>query len=443
MKSKVVTFLFIFVLLLNFNFSAAAYGLQFVDSSKTANLRWKKTKITIALSNSFTQQNPAILPQADVEGALRRSLATWERVTDIKFVVTLTDKQSISPSGNAGDGVNLITIGQTTENLLLFGNKSDEISAQTRTFFNRQGFISEADIVLNPYQQFSTDGTIGTYDLESTLTHEIGHLLGLGHSSVLGATMQERQGTNGVYNLPAFVARTLSEDDITGIRALYGAKTTDVNCCGTVVGKIAQLNGKIINNLQVWAEDVESGRVISEVSVNADGSFRFDGLEAGKLRFYAQDFGNADSAMSEELGTYDVLQNKVVNISKKLKVSEKKSRLQYIGFDGQISDLAVPLSNGKFYTIYIGGKNLDLENLKIGFNSPYITANPATLIKHDYGELSVLSCEIEVNSDAPTGDYSLYIQYPNGNKQFLVGAVTVESFLNPLNSYVIPLSNKN
>lgn len=443
MKLKLITFFLIALTLLNLNFSAAAYGLQFADASKTLSLRWKKNKIFIALSTSFTQQNPAILPQTDVEGALRRSLATWEKVTDIKFIITATDKQSISPAGNAGDGVNLITIGQTPENLLLFGNTSDEISAQTRTFFNRQGFISEADIVLNPYQQFSTDGTIGSYDLESTLTHEIGHLLGLEHSSVLGATMQARQGKNGVYNLTAFAARTLSEDDITGIHALYGAKTADENCCGTVIGKITQSNSKTFKNSQVWAEDADSGKVIGEVSVNADGSFKFDSLEFGKFRFYAQDLGNADNFVSEDLGTYEVSQNKTVNISKKLRVYDRNFSLQYLGFNGQISDLAIPVNNGKFYTIYVGGKKLDLENIKIGFNSPYINVNSASITKHDYGsELSVLSCEIEVNSDTPAGDYSLYLKYPNGTKQFVVGGITVENFVNPLTGYVLPVNGK-
>jgi hypothetical protein len=261
-------------------------------------------------------QNPSIMPQSDVEGAVRRSLEAWEQASNIKFEIISTDKQTISPSGNFGDGVSLITIAQTPENLLLFGSETDEISAQTRTFYNRQGFISEADIVLNPYQQFSTDGSIGTYDLESTLTHEIGHLLGLDHSSVLGATMQARQGKNGVYNLSAFASRTLAEDDITGIRALYGAKTYGDSCCGTVVGRISQANGKAPKIYQVWGEDSGSGRIIGSVLTKPDGSFRFERLEAGNYRFYVQTDGKAEVAAGEELGDFEVVNGKTLTIIK-------------------------------------------------------------------------------------------------------------------------------
>jgi len=286
--SKPIKFFLVLFVLLSFNFSAAAYELQFADASKMVRLHWKREKIPIAISTSLTLQNPNILLQGDVEEVVRRSLETWEQAANVKFEITTTDKQTVSPSGSFGDGVSLITIAQTPENLLLFGNETDEISAQTRTFYNRRGFISEADIVLNPYQRFSTDGTIGTYDLEATLTHEIGHLLGLEHSSVLGATMQARQGKNGVYNLSAFASRTLAEDDITGIRALYGAKNSEESCCGTVVGKIIQTKGKTIKKSQVWAEESDSGRVIGSVLTNADGSFRLEGLKAGNYRFYTQ-----------------------------------------------------------------------------------------------------------------------------------------------------------
>jgi hypothetical protein len=388
-------------------------------------------------------QNPSIMPQSDVEGAVRRSLEAWEQASNIKFEIISTDKQTISPSGNFGDGVSLITIAQTPENLLLFGSETDEISAQTRTFYNRQGFISEADIVLNPYQQFSTDGSIGTYDLESTLTHEIGHLLGLDHSSVLGATMQARQGKNGVYNLSAFASRTLAEDDITGIRALYGAKTYGDSCCGTVVGRISQANGKAPKIYQVWGEDSGSGRIIGSVLTKPDGSFRFERLEAGNYRFYVQTDGKAEVAAGEELGDFEVVNGKTLTIIKKLKTAEKSFSVQYAGFNGQISDLAVPLNSGKSYLIYIGGKNLDAENLKIGFNSPHFSITPESITKHDYGsDVSVVSFELKVNSETPTGEYSIFVKSQNGARQFLVGGVTVENFLNPWSSYALPNINK-
>ena len=442
MPKPIKIFLVLFALL-SLNFSAAAYALQFTDASKTVRLRWKKGKIPVALSTSLILQSPNILPQSDVGGAVRRSLETWEQAADIKFEIISTDKQAVSPSGNYGDGISLITIAQTPENLLLFGNTTDEISAQTRTFYNQKGFISEADIVLNPYQQFSTDGTLGTYDLEATLTHEIGHLLGLEHSPVLGATMQSRQGKNGVYNLSAFASRTLAEDDITGIRALYGAKNTEDNCCGTVIGRITQAKSKTIRKFQVWAEDADSGRVISGVLTSPDGSFRFEGLEAGSYRFYAQDDGKADTAAAEELGGFEVVKGKTVSITKKVKTSEKNFSVRYAGFNGQISDLAVPLNGGKSYLIYIGRKNLDAENLKIGFNSPHFSITPDSITSHDFGsEVSVVSFEIKIDADAPTGEYSLFVKSQNGSKHFLVGGLAVENFLNPWNSYVLTPVNK-
>jgi hypothetical protein len=53
-------------------------------------------------------------------------------------------------------------------------------------------------------------------DLESVAVHEIGHLLGLGHTSVEDATM-----------FPSIAFRTrkvvLASDDVNGIQSLYGA----------------------------------------------------------------------------------------------------------------------------------------------------------------------------------------------------------------------------
>ncbi|HLM61336.1 MAG TPA: matrixin family metalloprotease, partial [Pyrinomonadaceae bacterium] len=419
---------------------AAGYANQFADSGATMRLNWKTNVIPIAFSTSLLKPNPYIKPDSDIQGAIESSLETWEKAANIKFQVSWTDKQAVSPTGKSGDSVSLVTIAPTPENLLLFGSDADVVSARTRIFFNRRGNITEADIVLNPYEQFSTDGSFGTFDFEATLTHEIGHLLGLDHSSINGATMHEHQGKNGVYNLAAFSSRTLAEDDLAGIRALYGAKPTEEQCCGTIAGKLFQANGKAAKDFQVWAEETESGRVAAGVLSSADGNFRIEGLLAGQYKVYAQDFGkNSGKTFSvEELGEVSVVKGKTQSLAKKLKSEIKNFDVRYVGFNGQVSELAVPVNSGKSYLIYVGGKNLDANKVSIGFNSSYISVTPKSLTNHKYGEdVSVISFEINVSGDAPLGEYSFFVKSKDENSEFAVGSITVETFTNSWNSYLL------
>ena len=428
------------MLLLSFSLQAMAYATQFADSGETMRLHWKTNTIPIAFSTSLTKPNPYIKPDSDIQGAIERSLETWEKAANIKFQVSWTDKQTVSPTGKSGDNVSLVTIAQTPENLLLFGSDPEVVSARTRIFFNRKGNITEADIVLNPYEQFSTDGSFGTFDFEATLTHEIGHLLGLDHSPVTGATMHAHQGKNGVYNLAAFSSRTLAEDDLTGIRALYGANSTEEYCCGTLAGKIFQSNGKPAKDFQVWAEDAVSGRVAAGVLSNAEGSFRIDGLQSGQYKVYTQDYGkhSGKSFSVEELGEVIVSKGKTQLLSKKLKSETKNFDVRYVGFNGQVSELAVPVNSGKSYLIYVGGKNLDAGKVSIGFNSSYISVTPRSLTNHKYGEdVSVISFEINVAEETPLGEYSFFVKSNGENSEFAVGSLTVETFANSWNSYLL------
>ncbi len=299
LMSKILKIFLVLLLLSSFSLSTMAYTTQFTDERETKRLHWRNGVIPIALSSSLTKENLNIKADSDVLGAVQRSLETWEKVANIKFEVITADKQSVSPSGKFGDGVSLITIAQTTDNLILFGSDSEEVSARTRIFYNGKGFITEADIVLNPYQQFSTDGSIGTFDLEATLTHEIGHLLGLEHSTIIGATMHAHQGKNGIYNLPGYSSRTLAEDDIAGIRALYGAESSNEECCGSIGGKLLTTNSKETKNFQVWAEESETGRVAAGVVTNAEGDYCIEGLPSGEYKIYAQDSSERKNSAEE------------------------------------------------------------------------------------------------------------------------------------------------
>lgn len=83
---------------------------------------------------------------------------------------------------------------------------------------HRTGEIFDADMALNLSQgQFSDCSQTcreGTIDLQNTVTHEAGHVLGLGHSLVPGATMQS-DATAG-----ATFMRSLELDDINGVCSL-------------------------------------------------------------------------------------------------------------------------------------------------------------------------------------------------------------------------------
>src|SRR5215216_330564 len=206
-------------------------------------IRWPRKTIQVALSTSLLSPGANIKPDSDVVGAARRALARWSSLSNINFVVTWSQATSVSPA-EAGDGISLLTIAVTPENEAF---DSEATTGRTRVFFNPEtGNIAEADISINPRPraddgtelQFSTDGTPGTYDLEATFTHEIGHLLGLDHSAVLSSTMQGRQAFNGTFGLPALTERTLSEDDRQKIRSLYGSKQQ----------KLGRIEGRLVDN---------------------------------------------------------------------------------------------------------------------------------------------------------------------------------------------------
>ena len=87
-------------------------------------------------------------------------------------------------------------------------------------FYEETGEIFDTDIAVNT-QNYAFDAlsecfaTDTHYDLQGTLTHEFGHVLGLDHSSEQNATMNQLTYTGDC------VKRELSEDDVTGLCEMY------------------------------------------------------------------------------------------------------------------------------------------------------------------------------------------------------------------------------
>lgn len=86
------------------------------------------------------------------------------------------------------------------------------------TFNPKTGIIADADIELNGeyFTYTDTDEDSATIvDVRNTLTHEVGHFIGLDHSSVLGATMFAMAPEGELDK------RTLHEDDVEGLCDIY------------------------------------------------------------------------------------------------------------------------------------------------------------------------------------------------------------------------------
>src|SRR5438874_8137963 len=248
-----------------------AYTVQYRDSSGVVARRWLTQPIIIALSTSLQSPPANIKTGTDVIGAARRALRRWSSISNVQFFETSSAVQTISPS-NAGDRINLITV--SADNSSAF--ESQDNPGRTRVFTD-SGAITEADIALNPNVLFSSDGSPGTYDLESTFTHEVGHLLGLEHSAILGATMQPRQAMNGLFGLLAFTERTLSEDDIAGARALYGSRAGTGSLFGRLVANSIGGQSQPVFGAHVFAEDPVTGKVIAGSITLHSGDYRIEG----------------------------------------------------------------------------------------------------------------------------------------------------------------------
>jgi len=334
------------------------------------------------------------------------------------------------------------------------------MSGRTRVFYDDvTGLIDEADVAINPHPvaadgsmlQFSTDGSPGSYDLESTFTHEFGHLIGLEHSAVIASSMQPRQGLNGVYKLPALTERTLSEDDRARARAIYGPHEDS----GTIEGKIlsTSLTGAAtpLSGAHVWAENLSSGRVIASNITVSNGSYRIESIPPGQYRILAEDVAGSIAApeLASVRGIYNSIESqgtfRSAEIGNQLPVGagvtstlnsvfvppQSSARFlnpRFIGTNGDLSTMPVPVEAGKKLTLYVAGEGVDqVPGRGISVTSPFFTVDPASLTSQQFGTaFPVISFDLTVAANAQFGDYSIRLQSNSGEVAYVAGGITID-----------------
>jgi hypothetical protein len=249
----------------------------------------------------------------EIEAVIQASLSVWTNVPGTLLTpTTLGTLQQTSPAAAcaSSDGLNTICFNQNDPGFSLgvlaftrvvsadtVGERLSLTSAPS-TFV---GEILDADVLLlpgNANTTFATPAALpsnpNAYDLESILTHELGHSFGFNHSGEWGAMMFPFAPAPGQITGARPTAQSpdapLSDDDRTGLRVLYQDPSDSVHI-GTISGRVLPANPLAlpispsgvtgIFPAQVVAVDNATGTVAAAVmagwSCSGPGPAQFDG----------------------------------------------------------------------------------------------------------------------------------------------------------------------
>ncbi len=227
--------------------------------------RWPAAGGTTTITWSFAEMNFASLAQqfsgyldfdTPIEAAFRMTIRTafaaWEAVANIDFVEVADNPGADIRVGNrAIDGRP--------------GPGMGSVLATTLSYFTGATYLT-SEIYFD----------VDAYDsnrLYGTAVHEIGHALGLDHSPIMSAIMFFSINAQNIMG-------QLSADDLEGITAIYGARTsasptpmtpTDDFVAGVATTGLVNVGGSAIGNLETVG-DVDWFRV----TLQAGRSYRID-----------------------------------------------------------------------------------------------------------------------------------------------------------------------
>lgn len=231
----------------------------------------------------------------EFQAAVARAFATWEAVPTATISFQFGGFTSAAPFED--DDRSVLGFQDRPELERVLGATGFLVDALT-------GEIVESDIFFNTTFEWSTAsaGQSGRFDLESTAVHEIGHLLGLGHSA-LGETEVQPTGGRRVIASAAVMFpislgrgntadRELQPDDIAGVSDLYPGDTHRART-GGVRGRITK-NGEPVFGAHVVTFNPETGDLIGGFSVNEDGEFEITGLTPGPHVIRVEPLDDAD-----------------------------------------------------------------------------------------------------------------------------------------------------
>jgi len=313
--------------------SACPVPAQQLTSAGSLSYRWS-TALGSNPTTILTQDQTPAGSLNEIEQTIEQALAVWTNVSGTTLTpASLAPLTSISSANACGtDGINSICFDQPdpafTPGVLAFTRivTADTLGIQVGSSpaSTELGQILDADIYFNPSDSsvsFATPQALsanpGSYDLESILTHELGHTLGFSHSAVWSAMMFPFAPAPGTFAGQRPTAQQpdapLADDDRTGLRVLYH-DPNDTLYVGSIQGHIIPANPLSLPSAppgvtgvfgaHVVAIDATSGAVIAGTlggwsctapgPVEFDGTYEIDQLPVGEsFKIYAEPLDGA------------------------------------------------------------------------------------------------------------------------------------------------------
>src|ERR1039458_4987545 len=286
---------------------ANAYIRLISDSSGAALSRPDAAKIQFLVNQGMLNPSgvtyngvtviPATSSQLSVMDAINSAGAAWSSASTAAVLFAPVQSTTLDA---ANDGNDVITITDTPENVSVVGS----YVAVTVLTYSDAGAITDSDIILNPNPTdetgqpipFSTNHAFGTYDLQSVITHEMGHALGANDSGLISASMFQSAFPFSPYAQPAeaLLESSLTPDDVAVVTAVYPAASASAQT-GAISGTVAFASGAPVQGALMVAVNQSSGVTVgglSSLSSAGNGSYTIDAVPAGTYLVYAEAMDN-------------------------------------------------------------------------------------------------------------------------------------------------------
>ena len=376
--------------------------------------------------------------------AVRAAFGQWQAVpgTSIKFEEAglLLGEVDI----NTNDATNLVYWAKTST---LVNGETTDIRGRLGVTF-KSGFvdvpvIAEADIVFNGIDQdWYTDFTVKTDPrqfIEGVAIHEIGHLVGLAHSTIGAATMIFDSGGSGIGTVVG-----LSKDDLAFADHSYGSPEV-LATKGRVEGVISK-NGQPVYGASIVLEDqfgaiVTGGISRQESFEGPDGHYNINGIPPGDyhLRVHplqaqnaldwlvipgAIPLANGDQVDTQFLPSNNMPITVTAGQTSKLDVTVEAGQEPFVitgirspttnGFEFTLARSGVAIPQGaKEYVIGIYGPDLPTEGAALSVTGPGITISPSETKADLFPNLIHIFAIVNIADDAEPGLRSLVLRRGN------------------------------